>query len=124
MNCPYCNKRAERVTGSKVHPHRPWLAEKQFFQCEPCNAYVGCHDNGHPFGTLANSELRLLRIKAHQAFDPVWKTGRLTRKRAYKWLAKKLGVDSIHIGQMNSDQCKRTIELGRGMRYKTTQSGQ
>ena len=57
------------------------------YYCEPCNAYVGCHKNSRkPLGTLANKELRELRIRTHEIFDPLWKSGKMTRSEAYKML--------------------------------------
>jgi hypothetical protein len=83
MKCPYCNHDAELVTGAVVYPRLPWLHEKLFYSCLPCNAYVGCHDGTvRPLGRLANAELRAVRMAAHAALDPIWKSRQLTRTAA------------------------------------------
>lgn len=88
--CTYCHKPAELVGGERIYPHRPDLADKKFWLCAPCDAYVGCHaagvwvpdmgpdkvtsDGTLPMGRLANAELRAAKRAAHDAFDPTWKT--------------------------------------------------
>lgn len=71
--CPYCREPSKAVTGARIYPHRPDLHRKKFFECEPCGAWVGCHDTGAPFGRLANAALRKAKQAAHAAFDPFWK---------------------------------------------------
>lgn len=41
--CPYCGSKTEYVDGTVIYPHRPDLANRKFYICRPCNAYVGCH---------------------------------------------------------------------------------
>lgn len=112
--CPYCQAASECVDGTVIYPHRPDLAEKKFWRCAPCDAYVGCHDGTpEPFGRLANAELRQAKTKAHIAFDPIWRTGRMTRSDAYRWLAEKLGIsiDECHIGMFDVEQCEKVVHL-------------
>ncbi len=116
--CPYCGAASEFVGGDAIYPHRPDLAEKKFWRCAPCEAYVGCHKGTpEPLGSLANAELRKVRTQAHAAFDPLWDM-QLTevgpvmkRKEAYAWLARELGipVEECHIGMFNVELCQRTI---------------
>lgn len=67
VECPYCLKLADLVTGERIYPHRADLHSLQFYLCSDCNAYVGCHkrSNGAPLGRLANAELRAAKNKAH-----------------------------------------------------------
>jgi hypothetical protein len=112
--CPYCGKQAYLVGGSVIYPHRNDLAEKQFYQCKPCDAYVGCHDGTvKPLGRLANTELRRAKMQAHSAFDPKWRNGEMKRASAYKWLAEQLKIDAkdCHIGMMDVDMCKRVVNV-------------
>lgn len=114
--CPYCFKPAELVTGKEVYPHRPDLAERKFYECRPCKAYVGVHmGTTKPLGRLANAELRAAKQAAHAAFDPTWK-GKLpkqgARKAAYREMADRFGIKGeLHIGDMDVDQCRRVVEL-------------
>lgn len=126
MKCPYCSGQAQVVGGDTIYPHRPDLAHKKFHLCEPCNAYVGCHEAGSysyvkgkrvvsdgtlPLGRLANQSLREAKQRAHAAFDPLWKSGDRTRKQAYGWLAIRMGlsVDDTHIGMLDEDQCDLVV---------------
>lgn len=113
--CPYCKEPAKLVGGQELYPHRKDLYSKKFYQCEPCEAHVGCHPNTEkPLGSMANSRLRKLRMAAHQSFDPIWKEHHwLSRREAYDWLAKELRIstDDCHIGKMNEDQCSMVTNL-------------
>lgn len=94
-----------------------------------CDARVGCHSNSStPLGTLANAELRRMRLRSrsvsqrreasqtrdsrtHASFDRLWKSCRMSRSVAYKWLAKELGisVNRTHVGMFDFEQCQRAI---------------
>lgn len=113
MLCDYCQGNADFVSGTVIYPHLPELAEKQFYYCKPCQAWVGCHPGGSsPMGRLANKELRQAKMRAHEAFDAAWR-GRISRRKAYRWLAEHMGVDrrKAHIGMFDVEQCVRVIEL-------------
>lgn len=112
--CPYCGSIAEKVNGMVIYPHRPDLYSKLFYQCAPCSAYVGCHpDTDKPLGRLANAELRRAKSAAHAAFDPLWKQGPWSRKRAYSWMAEQLGIatEECHIGYFDIEQCRRVVDV-------------
>lgn len=121
VNCPYCGKGAKRVYGLTIYPHRPDLAEKQFWQCAPCDAYVGCHKNTdwNPLGRLANRELRAAKLRAHGAFDPIWQQGSMKRGSAYAWLSETLGIpkNECHIGMMNVADCNRVYDASIMKRF-------
>lgn len=122
--CQYCDKPAQLVTGKAIYPHRPDLSEKRFWQCGRCKAYVGCHpparangkggqgDGTVPLGRLANAELRAAKQAAHEAFDPLWRSGEMTRREAYAWLAEQLGIKGslCHIGEFDVAQCQAVTE--------------
>ena len=73
------------------------------------------------FKATPGSELAALRDEAHRAFDVFWQfypTGRLrfnARRRAYAWLAVKLGrpVRSCHFGMFDEATCREAIRLLR-----------
>jgi len=113
VKCPYCGKKAEKANGATIYPHRADLYEKRFYHCRPCDAYVGVHAGTWlPFGRLANAELREIRRKAHGLFDPLWKSGDMTRNEAYGWLSKSLGItrEETHIGDFDVTMCQETID--------------
>ena len=115
VTCPYCNIEAVRALGDKIYPHRPDLAQKRFYLCHQCGAYVGCHPGTwKELGRLANEELRKAKSLAHAHFDQLWRgAGKMSRREAYSWLAKAMGIDvsDCHIGMFDVDQCHRAIDL-------------
>jgi hypothetical protein len=126
--CPYCHGQALPVTGAVLYPHRPDLAAKRFFLCDPCNAYCGTHPDGRPLGRLADAKLRRARQYVHQLFDPLYlkaheaydgvDTGRIrnvARARAYRWLAEqmRIHVDACHVGMFNVEQCREAYRILR-----------
>lgn len=118
IQCPYCGHDAELTTGYKVYPHRLDLADLKVWACFPCDAWVGTHKNSRehkPLGRLANAELRRAKMQAHAAFDPWWKSGRMTRHEAYRLLAEKMGLEpkDAHIGMFDVEQCKTVAMLFR-----------
>lgn len=112
--CAYCSKPTELVGGDVIYPHRPDLAEKKFYRCVPCEAYVGCHPGTEtPLGRVANVVLRTLKMRAHEAFDPLWRGGAMKRKEAYAWLREAMGLkeSECHIGMFNEAQCQEVVRL-------------
>lgn len=113
-DCPYCGKRTHLTDGAKVYPRRPDLANKLFYLCTPCDAFVGCHPGTErPLGVPANAALRSARQAAHRAFDPMWRRGGMSRGAAYSWLAHSLGIPAhdCHIGLFDEHTCERVIAL-------------
>lgn len=114
LPCAYCSQPTEFVGGDIIYPHRPDLAEKKFYRCVPCEAYVGCHPGTEtPLGRVANAELRKAKMAAHAAFDPLWREGGMKRKEAYAWLRKAMNLaeDQCHIGMFDVDQCREVQRL-------------
>lgn len=123
VQCDYCGQPAQLVGGDAIYPHRPDLFRKKFWSCARCDAYVGCHpkagkngrgglgDGTVPLGRLADRQLRRAKSSAHTLFDPIWKSGQMPRKKAYAWLAEKMGIATTdcHIGMFNVDQCNEVV---------------
>lgn len=115
--CEYCGDRSKHVTGKDLYPHRPELSGKNFYRCDPCRAWVGCHPGTlQPLGRLANASLRKAKLAAHAAFDPIWHSDPIpggARKRGYLWLARQLGIhrNDCHIGMFDEDMCRRVVEI-------------
>ena len=115
MKCPYCNSEANLVSGHEIYPHRPDLADLKVWACRPCDAWVGTHKNSpehKPLGRLANAELRKAKMAAHAVFDPLWKSGRMSRREAYSMLSERMSIpkDQAHIGMFDVDQCKAVVD--------------
>lgn len=100
------------MKGREVYPHRPDLFALNFYRCAPCDAYVGTHKGTKtPLGTPANAPLRAARSRAHAAFDPIWREGKMSRTRAYAWLSRQLGLPpaETHIGMFSAEQCAAVV---------------
>lgn len=113
VECPYCGNLAEFVSGKVIYPKRSDLWDKRYYHCSPCRAYVGSHGDGSPFGTLATSELRQARMRAHEAFDTLWKESAMNRSAAYAWLSEQmeLAPKDTHIGMFDVGQCEFVVEV-------------
>jgi hypothetical protein len=122
VTCPYCSFDAELVLGGAVYPGRRDLADKHFWLCRPCGAYVGCHPKTTtPLGCLADAELRAAKIRAHAAFDETWRRkfyaegrGRgKSRGDGYRWLAWRLGMHprDCHIGMFDVATCEKVVTV-------------
>ena len=114
--CPYCGAATELIhTG---------YGKK--FICKPCDAWVGVHQGTeNALGSLANAELRNLRMLAHQWFDPIAREGLIedfykvhiagmsSRKKAYHWLSAEMNIhaDYCHIAMFNDEECRRVVAI-------------
>ena len=80
--CPYCETEAEWVENKEVYG-KNYGDSVMLWLCRKCGARTGCHQNtSTPLGTMANEELRELRKQCHALFDPLWKSGKMSRKKA------------------------------------------
>ena len=79
--------RARLTDGAEIYPHRNDLKELPFWICDNCKNYVGCHhktDNRtQPLGTIPTEETRKARRMVHSVIDPLWKSGKIHRKKLY-----------------------------------------
>lgn len=108
LDCPDCGDSMAIVT------------ERHFtgYRCRnlDCRGVHGCHPDGSPVGTPADKATRKARAVAHDAFDRIWKTGKLNRTEAYEWLAGKLKLekDQCHIGLFDRPTCRRLVKEVKG----------
>lgn len=115
--CRYCGGKIELADAREIYGdavERLALENEKIYLCRTCNARVGCHRSTvRPLGNVANEVLRLKRRETHEIFDAFWRRKRLTRTRAYQWLAGELGLPEkkTHIGSFEMDDCQRVIEL-------------
>ena len=113
MICPKCKKEAVLVTGEYIYPSNKQYKDNNYYICETCGDYVGCHKGTtKAFGTLADYELREKRIQVHGAFDFMWDSP-ITRKEAYIYLAKELEIPlaKCHIGLFDLGLCQRALKV-------------
>ena len=117
--CRYCGGVIRLVPASGIYgesAQRLGMSEEWVYQCQNCNARVGCHKGTkRPLGDVANEVLRLKRMETHQVFDSFWKSRGMSRTKAYRWLAEKMELPEAiaHIGGFEMEQCHRLMELCR-----------
>ena len=103
--CRYCGGVVRLAPAAEVYgaaaARRLGIVREKFYQCQNCNARVGCHKGTtRPLGNLANETLRLKRKETHQVFDSFWKE------------------QLAHIGGFEMDRCQRLIDLCEKERNK------
>ena len=109
--CPYCGSEAEFVDSARVYRGKSY---GMIYDCRACDAYVGVHKGTtHALGTMANKELRVWRMRAHAAFDPLWQRGAMNRHAAYSYMQFLMGMtpEQAHISRFNVEQCERLVTL-------------
>lgn len=102
--CCQCEKEVEArpTTGAEIYPNYPKLASKNFYRCDGCRGYVGCHPGTiTPLGNIPTPELRAMRVKIHGHLDRLWKSGRMRRGAVYAKLSAGLGY-RYHTGEVKS----------------------
>ncbi|MCT8345123.1 DUF3268 family zinc-finger domain-containing protein [Photorhabdus kleinii] len=112
--CNYCGSQVKIVNhkeiyGGKSFGNWPWS-----YLCSCCGAYVGMHPfTNIPLGTLADKATRNARLSSKRYFEEIWQSGKLSRTDAYKWLAKRLGINKCecHFGWFDIDTCYRAKEI-------------
>jgi ssDNA-binding Zn-finger/Zn-ribbon topoisomerase 1 len=105
LTCPECS------APMKLRDSRYGL----FYGCTAfpkCKATHGAHPDGAPLGRPADKATKRARMDAHDAFDQLWKDGRMKRRAAYAWMrrALELSPEEAHIGMMDIETCQRLIE--------------
>ncbi len=100
-------------THKREMPWRQTQYGKRFYCEEPgCQMVAWVNREGRA-STPADAELRNLRHRCHQCFDPGWAQRARwgNRRKAYQWLQRFMGMteEQAHIGLFDKEQCRRLI---------------
>lgn len=112
--CTGCQKevQARLTNGAEVYAHRQDLAALPFWICDTCKNFVGCHYKTDkpttPLGVIATQEIKNARMKIHVIIDPLWTSGRISRRAVYKKLSDKLGY-KYHTANIRSVEEARQV---------------
>ena len=114
--CPYCNSSVTFTSHAVLYGGRTFSDWPYIYLCDnqACLASVGVHKGTeHPLGTLADQVTKDARKRAHEAFDPIWKTKQMKRTEAYAWLAEKLDIERwrCHISWFDVSYCDQVVRL-------------
>ena len=119
--CPYCSKPVILIDSITVYG----VDYGRMYACTDfpkCNSLVGANKSTlEPFGTLANRELRKLRIKTHKLLDPLWRGHpKGARTKVYYWIQKTMHIskEDAHIGKFSPNQCKTMISILQDADYR------
>ena len=117
--CCGCQKdvSARLTDGAEIYPHRSDLKSLPFWRCDECGNYVGCHhktkNRTQPLGIIPTAELMKARGHIHKLIDPIWQSGKMTRKEMYKRLSKELGW-KYHTANLKSiEEARQVYRLAR-----------
>ena len=106
LSCPDCGAAME------LKPSR----YGQFYGCSTwretkCPGSHGAHPDGRPLGIPASKATKEARMRAHECFDRLWKSGAMARGQAYVWMQQALGMgaDDAHIARFSIEQCDSLI---------------
>jgi hypothetical protein len=122
MRCPYCSSSVHLRSADGIYKENSQNA--QLYVCSKyptCDSYVRVQPGTRiPVGSLANAELRSLRVATHRQFDKLHVTGIMTKRDAYGWLAFTLQtpLSQAHIGYMGEYHCNLIIEESRQLLKK------
>jgi len=96
--CPYCGSPSRLAEGRVIGRRDPiWLCGAY----PACDSYVGCHPGStRPLGSLANPQLREMRVTVHRRIDSLWrKSGdQIKRGQIYDLVAAVMRRRSFHAG--------------------------
>lgn len=110
MKCPNCRNEARWVPNEIIYGKR-YGKSFMVWYCKDCNYYVGCHLNTKkPLGTMVGPETRKLRVEVHAKIDPLWKSGKYTRKELYQRISRAIGK-KYHTGESDDKTCKKILSL-------------
>ena len=109
--CPFCGHQVIKISNAAIYGRQ--YGSGLCYKCTHCDAYVGCHPDGKPMGTLANKQTRELRKQCHNSFDGLWKIVKLDRNYCYGELAKLMGIEreQCHFAMMNIPQLVKALDV-------------
>lgn len=119
--CPYCGSIAVLRRANEIYKNpKPEDDERMLLVCKNypiCDSYIKADKFGNPIGTMANKEVRHLRLIAHNYFDEIFKNNILSRSDAYKMLSDKLGTPlrDTHISNFDEYRCKVVIGIAKNI---------
>lgn len=92
------------------------------YSCPVEGCTVVCWDGST--STPADYETRQARMKAHDSFDRLWKSGMFNRKEAYRELARYLRIkkEDAHIGQFDKTTALKVCDFVKNILAKREKS--
>ena len=121
-HCSNCGSKNIRYTSNAEIYNGKQYGNGYCYLCDDCKASVGVHDTKSkiPLGRFATKEMKLLKMKCHAKFDPLWKKYNFKRKDCYGWLASKLGLmmRETHFGWLDIEYLNKSLEILENIDFK------
>ncbi len=114
LRCPYCGGTVVYKSADGIYKDNS--SGTMLYVCShypECDAYVRVQPGTRiPMGTMADHNLRALRITTHKQFDKLHLKGYMTRKEAYMWLANLISapLSQAHIGYLGEYYCNLVLQ--------------
>lgn len=134
-----CGKPCELTTGKHLFPSNRTVADRPYWSCTECSAYVGCKPGStRPLGILCGPELRRAReLLDAQRIKPLWENApwsggyeiqsgmeahrvrNTARKRVFDYLADRLRIprDRCRLEFFDLETCRRAWRALTGVTY-------
>jgi len=110
--CCHCGKDidARQTTGKEIYPHRKDLYHLKFVICDVCKNYKAMrNDEAELF--IPSKEVREYRLKIHAILDPLWKSRKIKRGKAYAYISHRFGK-TYHNSQIRTtEEAKKAYEI-------------
>lgn len=105
LTCPECGDPMRLV--ETFWSDHPW--QWRCVRSPLCSGTHGAHPDGSPLGVPGDSLTKAARAAAHDVFDRLWKSGAMSRGKAYQELDAALGSEpgGSHFGAMPIAECQR-----------------
>jgi hypothetical protein len=104
--------KARLTSGSEIYKYRVDLKGLPFWKCDTCGNFVGCHhktkNRTAPLGCIPTTEIKEARKHIHALLDPIWQSGKVSRKELYAKLTAKIGKQ-YHTAEIRSVEEAREI---------------
>lgn len=110
LDCPECGAPLILLEGKEFR--RPFYGCATFRRTG-CSGSHSAHPDGSPMGVPANRETKNARVRAHDAFDRMWRGMGMERDDAYRWMQKAMGltVEDAHIGRFTIIECEKLVAI-------------
>lgn len=114
LRCPYCGGTVVYKSADGIYKDNS--SGTMLYVCShypECDAYVLVQPGTRiPMGTMADHNLRALRITTHKQFDKLHLNGYMSRKEAYMWLANLISapLSQAHIGYLGEYYCNLVLQ--------------
>lgn len=114
---------ARLTDGREIYPHRPDLGDLPFWRCDVCNNFVGCHhktqNRTRPLGVIPTPDIKNARQHIHRILDPLWKSGKWSRRALYAEISKRLGWQ-YHTAEIKSvEEAREVYKIVRDLAKET-----